>query len=57
MVVKKEGSANYDGNDVGRCQRLGAAVLQPHKQDGVVNVAVKSMPRIITEENVQAFDI
>ena len=55
---KKQKSSVYDdGDDVRRCQRFGAAVLQPHKQDGVMNVAMKRMPRITTEGNVMAFKI
>ena len=54
MMAKKK---KKHGDDVRRCQRFGAAVLQPHKQDGVMNVAMKRMPRITTEGHVKAFKI
>ncbi len=39
------------------CQRFGAAVVQPHNQDGVIHVAMKRMPHIITEGNAQVFKL
>ena len=57
QAKSKKKSVYDDGDDVRRCQRFGAAVLQPHKQDGVMNVAMKRMPRITTEGHVKAFNI